>query len=46
MEDRAPIVATLLIATAAVAVAAAFGGAHWPQGAVIAVWVDPAGVTA
>jgi matrixin len=45
-QHRAPIVATLLIAMAAIVVAGAVGAAHWPAGAVIRVWVDPVGAPA
>jgi hypothetical protein len=43
---RFPIIATLLNAAAAVVAGAAAGAAHWPAGAVIRVWVDPAGAPA
>jgi hypothetical protein len=44
VEDRLPIIAAVLIVTAAATVTAvAAGAAHWPAGAVIRVWVDPVG---
>jgi hypothetical protein len=46
LTHRLPIIAAVLIVTAAAPVAAVAAAAHWPAGAVIRVWVDPAGAPA